>query len=524
MTLQGIDPADPTPTTRRQFIFGAGSLGGVSDERPVLLYANRTTAGTETVNTIGTIILDQDDCDTRFGARSEARWAYAMYRAKDPLGKVYICAITEAAGGTAGTVVFSFGATNADVATAQQTVDCNWGGRSVSFVVNINDTTATQVTNAVNAITAADGGTWPFTVAAGAGAASYQLTATSANVGDRATFVLTPLTIVARGVTGNTISKAAVTNGTGSDDCTLAIAAATLSGPFYYQATSQAATGALTTTDSGVGETIAGINGWVAASVGFENELFVGLVGTQATGTTVTTSAGGNSAFVHFIRSKNSPWSPGMLAAYHCGLARSKQIVYPSDNFNGYTNTDSESYIVPAPYVKTDWPTAAEIVADLNNGICPISFDQSGRGTLVRFITSKSKNAAGVNDFRVREGHIPSAEFFAWQYMKSLWTATKQKNVAADPGTGQKPLPLFTYPKDVAALGRRVIDELTSAAPLGIYPSAILDPGSVDLMKKSIQATLTNVGGAGIAYRGEFRAVQHLIKSEFQLSETSTAQ
>ena len=102
MTLSGVDPNDPIPSVRRELIFGAGP-GSSGVTRDVIIYGNKTASGTETENTLGTPIADDQDAQDRFGPRSE--W-YAMYRQfvdVDNTATVYGIAVP-AATGTASSV------------------------------------------------------------------------------------------------------------------------------------------------------------------------------------------------------------------------------------------------------------------------------------------------------------------------------------------------------------------------------------------------------------------------------------
>ena len=60
MALTGIDPNDPTPRDARELIFGAGE-GSTGESRDVLIYGNRTSAGSEAVDALGSPIADDQD-------------------------------------------------------------------------------------------------------------------------------------------------------------------------------------------------------------------------------------------------------------------------------------------------------------------------------------------------------------------------------------------------------------------------------------------------------------------------------
>jgi hypothetical protein len=522
MALDTVDPNDPTPGDRRQFLFGQGSRGGNAGARFVVLFGNKTSSGSETVETVGAPIADDNDMIARFGNRSEMYWVYWAYRQGDPTGAtVFACAPAEAGGGTAGTFTLTFGATNADTATTAATATINWAGRSATFSIAAGDTTATQAANCVAAMNAADAGQWPFTGAQGVSSSTNVVTVTSANVGDRATYVLTPVTVTLTAVTGNTITKSAVTNGTGTDTHTLAYAAVATAGEYLYQVCPKSSVTTVTATDHGIGELVADVNQSIDASHGKEQIAYFGLVGTQAQATTTVTSA--NSSFAKFFRQKNALWTPGMLAGFHAGITWQARNTHPSYNMIGYTTTDSTSYIVPPAYSKADWATAAEIKADLNNGVCPIAFDSLGQGRLVREVTSKSLSNS-QSDYRTREGHIPEALFFTWNQLEIRFADTRQPFIANAPASGQIPLAGVTYVTSVVATVSDLIDNLTGNKPAGLYDGPVLDPDSATLMKNSIKVTPTTGGGPGFELDCEFRAVKHFVKSATKLRETSPAQ
>jgi hypothetical protein len=211
-----------------------------------------------------------------------------------------------------------------------------------------------------------------------------------------------------------------------------------------------------------------------------------------------------------------------MIAAHHAAVMRLGQTAHPSANLTGYANSDSTPYQVPPPFAATDKLTAAEIKADLNSGVSPVGFSALGAGKLIRHITSKSLvPGTTTNDFRVREGHIPSAIDFFWEELQRRYLAQRQPFLAADPPQGVPPLPKVTYPRAVRALVIALIDELVGPNPLGIYEGPILDPDKAAQMRASVQCTLIP---GGIRVRVNPVAVQHNNKTETEIREVSAPQ
>lgn len=511
MTLLGIDPNDPIPSDLREFIFAAGTGGGGVGEKVVLLFGTKTSDGSETTNTIGDPIADLDDCIARAGARSEIRWEYEKYREIDKNAIVYFIAVPEAGGATAASRDYVF-ATNAAKAFQWK---IEWGGEVVFVPIAENATPTTQGDLIEAAINEAHEGGWPFTGSNTTGT----VTVTTAQADARAGLALAQLRITAVGTgVGTTCTPGSVTAGTGTSDFTTALAEMAKS-TYNFQVSPCHATAGVTATDNQIGEHITAVRDqWLPVN-GRQPHVFFGLVGTPTQAVTVAQSSAANSVFAHFVHSENSPWLPGMIAAHHAAIARVQSVAYPGFNINGYTLTDSTPYAMPAPYSKTDWPTESEIRAMLNGGVSPVAFTTRGAAYLVRFITSRSLNAAGSVDHRAREGHIPYADEFYWETLYDLWQTIKQPNVSDDLPKGQIPRPLTSYPSQLRDLAVSLIVDLAGPNPRGIYPGPILDPASVDLMINSVVARKAGTGKLSLSL--ELRPVEHLIGSETKMYDTS---
>jgi len=518
MALTGINPAGRTAGDWREIFFAQGESGGVSASRDVLIYGNKTSAGSETVDTISTPILHDADAVARFGARSEWYLLYRKYVEVDPSAKIYGCAVTES-GGTAATktVTFANGA-------ASDTTTCTieFIGESTSFTVTKGDTAITQAANFATAFNAANSSRWPATAAAGNSPNDHIVTITTSEKGPRSDYFLTGLRCTyAKSVT-TTATVSAVSSGTTADDFTTAYAAAAL-GEYYYQVNPSYTGSAPTSTDNYVGEGLLTVitNGALPLS-GKGQQMFFGLICAQATATTIATDSDANHVRAKFYRSKNSDWTPGMLAAYNAAVQRLEETKHPAASLTGYRNDSARSrkFSIPAPFARSDWPTATEIEADLANGVVPICFDTAGNAYLNRSITSYSERSSGVKDYRASEGHIPSVMDFTWALIKQRWLETKQPFVANDPVQGQKPSPGVSYPSSLRTLVWKVIDDLTGPNPLGQYTGPILAPDKIQQMKDSV--VVTKVAG-GLTCSANFFAVEHLNKSEWTLNETSPA-
>lgn len=517
MSLTGIDPTDPTPSARREFVLGAAPSNGAASQYPILLFGNKLSGGTETVETIGQPLAGLDDCATRFGARSEiyqeARVAYMA----DPDALLYACAVAEPSSSpTQASCTFTF----VSVATDTTTVDVFWGGFQTSFTINTGDSISAMATNLANALNNMLDGTCPFTASASLGVT----TVTMSQNGDRGQYYLTPLRVISRKASSQittTITKSSVTNGSGTDSMTNALAAAAAAGEFRLQVNPKYQTTGPTSTDGGIGEHLSNINTQVLPINGKAQVAFFGLIGTQANGTTVTTASAVNNPFAYFVRQKNSDWAPAMLAAHVAAACRFQWITYPAFNMIGYQDGVSTPFKIPAQYTKADVATAGEIKADLNNGISTITQDQRGVVQLVRLITSRSLNAAGQNDYTVREGHIPIVDFAYWDAFLPIWNSRKQPNVAADRLKGQKPLPLVTYPKAVAGWMSDLASDFAGPNPLGLYPGPLFAPDKLDAILASVN--VSKISG-GVSCFIDTQAVEHLVKSETKIRDVTASQ
>lgn len=507
--MTGVDPNDPIPGIIREILFAQGQGSGSSQNRFVLLYGNKTSAGTETTNTIGDPIQSRDDIITRAGRRSELRWMYEAYVSVDPDATIYFIAVPENGSGTAATVDFTITTT----ATARGTILIEAMGRTTTAQVEVGDTVTTQAVAVKNAINAWEETGMPFTATNSSGV----VTVTSANLGDRAHLVLKQLRIRNQTVTGSSIAKGSITSGTGADDFTSAYAAAEVWGELYYQVNPCHTTSAATATDSGVGEGAAYISTQALPVNGKGQQMIFGLVGTNSEATTVATSV--NNARVKFFWAENNPYWPGMLAAHCAAVMRSQEIAHPGANLNGYTSTDSTPFYIPQPYDTADRPTTTEIRAALNNGVSPITFNKFGRAILVRHITSRSLNASSSTDYRARPGHIPSVMDYFWSELSGRYANQKANMpwVGPDPQRGQKPLVGFMTPSAVRGIVEKTVTDLSGPWQGG---SAVLD-------RAALNDTLASIGvislNNGYSIKCNPIAVRSNDKGQFRIEESSPA-
>lgn len=518
MTLTGVDPFDPTPMHRFEVTLGAGPGPGSQPDYKVLLFGNKTSAGSETVDTLGTAILSDDDCVARFGRRSELRAMYRAFVAVDPSATIHAIAVTESAG-VAAACDFTF--TNSS--TAASTVQFDILGQQVNVPID-SGTSVTNIAAACKAaINAADGGSLMFTADNLAGV----LTITCQHKGPRFSLAVgadNSHGIRCRILTSctTTVAKGNVVAGTTEDDGTAAFAAAIPGVGAYLWVLPWHATGAPTATDNQIGEACTNIATQALPSNGNRWLVHFALQGTQAQQTTVCTASPVNLARATCWWAENNDWLPGMVAAHCAAVARSQYVAYPSANLCGYTHdpANGKTFLIPPPYVSTDRPLASEIKAALNNGGSPIAFRPNGAPYIVRHITCRSLNASGSNDYKAREGHIPWAIDHFVANLQGTYEAQLQPNIAADPSAGGKPMPLTSTPSSIKGMIVSLIDDYCGPRPLSVYGGPILAPDMADAMKAAVAVTK---GTGSFAARLELHAVEHLIKSENDVREVGGA-
>ncbi len=510
LLLTGIGDS-PIPRRAREFKFGQGQSTGASNDRPVVLVGNKTSAGSETVATLGTIIESLDDCENRFGKRSEIRWMYYAYRLIDPTGPVYACAVAEAGGAAAATRTYTF-ATAANDAT---NLFIDWGGFRFTVPIASGDTAITQAAAVAAKITADP--TLPFSAAVGGVGNEHIVTLTAAQLGPRGDFILGRVRMTYQKSVATVITPGAVSSGTGADDVTNVITELTGS-TFFYHVLAATANSGVTATDNGVGEYINFIKTQALPVNGKDQTVIIGLDCTQSQATSVATSSVANSVYAFFYRVENNDWPPPMIAAHHAAMKRSQEVIYPAYNFAGYTNSDETPYFVPPPYAKADVPTTTEIAADINNGVSPVSFRPDGTPYLVRDVTSRSwTGSSATKDYRAREGHITSVTVAFWEEVAGRFDAQKQPNVAADPLQGTKPVGGFMYPMSVRDLIWKVMDDMSGGF---INGKALLDPSVLDDMKKSVYVEL---GAAGFGTTATVQPVRHNLFDDFLINQAGPA-
>lgn len=508
--LQGLDPSDPRVRYARELVFGAGPAGGITSARPVCIWGNLTSSGTATADVISDPIENDDDAKDAGGARSEI---YAMYRrfkmvAQD--AEIRFMPVAESAG-SAATIVIS-------VATTATTTS-GWlfelDGERIYYTPQIGDDDETTAKGIAAAFNSYDAGRLLLTAAA-ADSSGWKVTLTFSHKGTRGALYLGHLSVTALGTNATTVTVGAVSAGSTEDDWTNAIAAYAAYDGGYMVIAAKTATSAPSATDNGIGELQSMLTQQGAPSNGKSYRLFFGLVGTQAQMVAVNQAAVMNKAETHAIWCESIPHLPGVMAAYVAAMVRSAEMAYFAANINERVVEG-----LTAPYDKTDWLSDVEEKAGLNNGATPLVV-RKNRLIVSRFITNKSLNDAGQNDYRSREGHIPSVVHAFWDELLQQYNNIRQPNVSADPADGQIAPRLTTTPSQVKATVAGVIRDFGSNAPLkGRQPGPLFDPAQIEALVAGINVTGPAGGRLGVDVG--VAAVVHNLGVDTKIFELSAA-
>jgi phage tail sheath gpL-like len=509
-TLTGVDSFDPRPGILRELQVAQGDSGAGGRSRQAVMFANMATGtGSGSVDGLGDalnvprLVASRADVIARANYHSEALVGHDAFRAVNTETDLYIVYVAPGSGAASATLTF------ATTANASSAVRISLMGETVEVGVASGDT-AIIVAAAVAAKISAQLH-WPVTAAIGGGGSEHIVTVTAGFVGSRGDSYLTSLRASFKRSAAMTVTKSAVTPGSTDDDQTAGIAA--LDGfEIYYQINPKTTTTTVTATDNGIGEHITALTAHYAPASGKAEELFVGVIGTNAQA--ITTAVSINSHICKVIWAEDNDYSPLQLAATAAGVQAKEEA---SDRgrpiFTYGPGGDGSPLPIPDPFDITDRPTATEVKAALNNGVSPVEFTATGKALFTWLITSRSETNS-VKDYRARAGHIPSVIADYWETLRIRYTATKQLRVAADRAKGEKPLAGFTYPADVASLMRGVIDDKIDGA------RATLDPAQRAAMKASVDATLA-VGGAGVSAIAQLQAVKPNLKGHFLIQEVS---
>lgn len=473
--LTGVDPNDPIPGIRVEVRFAQGQGTGGGQDRAVLFLGNKTSAGSESTNTLGDPIADDADAVARFGRKSELYQMYRKFTAINKVATIYAIAVPEDGSATAASCTL----TVANAATGTTTLIVELVGETFELAIVSGDAANTIAANIKAKFD--EQINWPVN----ATVSTNVVTVTAANLGPRGDFIIDRLRTQFRQNVATTVTKSATTVGTADDDLTTALGKIETKN-FYYQLNPKAPTSSASATDNGVGEHAAFITSQALPAIGIRNQMIFATVGSASQATTVAVSL--NNPRVKQVWAQTCKLPPCMVAAMFTAALHAKEIAHPAANMTDYGKGASDVFGIPAPFDAGDIPTAAELRSCLNNGVTPLSWTEAGTCYVVRHITTRSLLSTGINDYRVRSGHIPSALDYAAIDISDAIRTTNQQWVADDPVEGQPPLEGVTTPTLQASIVRGRIDALVR-----FTGGPVLDPSVQQAMKDSVEVVrLTN--------------------------------
>lgn len=519
----GIDPNDPTPGRIREYKLGQGVAGTGASARNYCIIGNKTSAGSMTANALDTVPLEgEDDVIARCGIGSELFWLWKSIRAIDPGGAIYAACATES-GGTAAACTFTISGTS----DAISSVVFKWGGYKKEVVLDDAATPLESATKIKAEFDAWEGGAMPFTAATPTLSGSdYLMVVTARHKGPRSTDIINGgsatlgLRVEAKGVANSqTVTKTtgSAVAGATEDDHTTVLAAVDVGarqGLFYYIVTPKS-DASPTTTDNGLGETSAKVKELRLPINGVDVQLVAASRLSSANAVSQSTASAMNNPWCTLAWAENNDRTCGMIAAEVAAIIRTRQLNHPGANLIGVGTT------LPDPPTTGDSPTATEIRTALDRGLTPI-VPENGQMRIKRQVTNQSKNGSGVYDYRVREGHINSVVDFSWAALSAAFEAQAQEFADDDPPENQPPPPRTTTPSSLKSILDRTIDQLAASKPFGTYNGPILKQSAVDEMKATSSVTKSGYGAFDIVWN--IKAVEHMVKSETDVVESSAAQ
>lgn len=456
--LTGLSAQDPVPGNYAEINFAQGASAGSGNVRPILLIANKSTAGSATPDTVvygptsSPQLVSNQDCINLFGQGSEVHRMWRRITAINTITPIYVICPTASAGAAATGLITITG-----TATASGSVRTWVGDDFVDSPINNGDTPqviATAVAAAVNSRP-----DWAVTAAAAIQGAGPAWTAT--------------LTAKVPGPRGNWIRFQGVINGTGVTTTSSAAAIAFLSGG----ATADSNTTALTTIVNSryyyivsaaedatqLGAVLSQVNTQALPITGQRERVFAGSVDTQANVNTIANGLNGARAELEWLQ--NADLTPAEIAAHNAAVfALEEARAVPRLNFSGYGNdaTTSANWKIKAPRSGTI-PTRSQIFTALQNGVTPIGVNLNGTTYLVKRITTRSLNGSNP-DYRIRDAHkVTICDFFTDDMLAKFAAQFTGKLIADDPASGARvPGPNVVTPRVCKAAIIKLIDDYES--------------------------------------------------------------
>lgn len=515
----GIPSNYATPGDFLQINFGVGPGGADSGVYGILIVANKTTAGTGTVDTVvygpgsTPTLQTEQDVITLSGSGSEAHRMWLRVRSVLDLAAlvgvsappVYMIFPTESVGNQA-----ALDSLIANSSTGNATLRCYCGDDFTDVQL-----TSGQVVNAIGAaaVQAVNNQTrWPVT--AGFNTGTGVLTLTAKQHGPRGNEIRVWFQII--GTTATTIANNVSTplaGGTTDDSWTTALA--TIQPSRYYYTIVPGTSVSGTTFDDLVTQVI----GNAAPLIGLRQTVIAGYVGTQSGGSTIAANAAINTERAMIAWLQSSELTAGELAAKTGAVKAVFESFDMSWNFRDFGKgilagiDTGRFWRVPAPQTRANWPTPTSIEAALNNGLTPIGVTTDGNTYIVRSITTRHKNGSNF-DYRVRDTTIVSvADRFSDELLSDMSQSFGASKLIDDLNAGEEvPGPRVVQPKQFKALVYRHID---AHANKDLKHAATIKSGTV------VERDPSNLQRIGI--RIPLQVIDLLLQSAIEIDDVSTS-
>lgn len=355
---------------------GVGPQSAAAGAKKVLLFGNKTSAGTATVETVYQI-TSKDQARELFGPGSElhlmAKYALAAY----PAITLYAIPITASGGVAANDDIVVSG-----TATADGVYEVTVLGETIQIQID-SGMTATQAGDAIEAGINAMA-EWPLTASNTTGT----VTLTAKHAGPRGNHLRVKSEGTVAGLTATHLDGY-LASGATSDDPQNALDAVASTRYQLLVAPYQDATN--------LADFKAHITALAEPGEGKRGRYIAASIDTLANTTTVATGLNDarGQVFWHY-----NGWEPPAIVAAVCAAETAE--AYERDRA---ANTDGLFLrgLKPQP-ASSDKPTFTELNSALNNGISPLDHDGS-LVSLVRNVTSRSQASGGAPDFAVIDVH-----------------------------------------------------------------------------------------------------------------------
>lgn len=410
----GVPSTNKVPAIFLAVVFGAGVNLAGGGTREVLLFGNKTTAGTAVADTDVSTPTTIADSETYWGISSELSLMYEFAALMAPGATIRGMAVTEAVGATATATLTIVGA-----AGGTDTYSLFIHGVQIDVAITSGDAIATQATNIANAINGSLGSRRRLLVTASA--ALGVVTITFRQIGTRGN-LCTVRQIVGLGITTSTytLSGATLSGGTGDDTLTAALAAVA-SSTYKYYANAHVNTAQLQLVQTQLTTMAGPLQGRRQLSVYASRA-------TLAVATTQVQTLNENR--MQCIWHKNSETYPGIIAAVwaaYRSVAESRKISANHDS------TDLFPYVLAQPTL-SDQPTDVVKGSALDVGLTPLGVDaRTKHAYVVRSITTHSQASSNPDTRTLDTTKVVVPDELADRLATALPSAFPNLNIIDDP-------------------------------------------------------------------------------------------